>query len=187
MKSKVTKEEVKYSGKFLDFKEIEYTNKNGKESKWESVSRSNNVEAVSIIPILIPSQKYVVIKQYRPTVDGYVLSFPAGLVDGEDSYGKSALRELKEETGYSGKVIKVTPPTLSSDGMTDEAVAIAIVNIDENKEENKNPVQNLEESEDIEVILVRDKDFKLFIEEELKSGSMISGRFTSYLLGKDLI
>jgi len=187
MNSKVNKEEVKHSGKFLEFKVIDWTDKNGNKAEWESIGRKGDTEAVSIVPILVPSMKYVIIKIFRPTVDGYVITFPAGLVDKGESYEASAVRELKEETGYVGSVIKTTPPNLSSAGMTDELVTVSVVHIDESLPENQNPIQNLESDEDIEVWLVREGDIKLFIDDEIKKGSVLSGRFTSYLLGKDLI
>lgn len=188
MTPKVVKEEIKYKGDFLDFKIIHWIDKNGNEAKWEAANRAGGIEdVVSVIPILIPSMRYVVIRMFRPPVNGYVLTFPAGLVDIGESIQKAALRELKEETGYIGSVVKITPPTLSSAGMSNETVSNVVVHIDENDSENKNPIQNLEAEEDIEVILVREKDIDLFIKEEIQRGSILSGRMTSYFLGKDLI
>jgi len=185
MQPKVIKENVEHKGRFLQFKSIDWVDKNGNEAVWESVNRvSKDNGIVSIIPILMPSRMYVIIRNYRPPVDSYVLEFPAGLVDDGEDIEEAALRELKEETGYIGKVLKVTPPTLSSSGLSDEAVSLVVVEINENDPKNQNPEQNLESEEDIEVWLVRENEVKLFIDREIKNGSILSGRFASYFLGK---
>jgi len=45
-------------------------------------------------------------KQYRPPIDKVCIEVPAGLVDEGESAETCAVRELKEETGYVGKVIE---------------------------------------------------------------------------------
>jgi ADP-ribose pyrophosphatase len=46
----------------------------------------------------------IIIRQYRPPIQAYCIEFAAGLVDNIETPGMAALRELKEETGYEGKV-----------------------------------------------------------------------------------
>ena len=41
-------------------------------------------------------------RQFRPAVGKFVLEMPAGLVDGSETASQAALRELHEETGYTG-------------------------------------------------------------------------------------
>lgn len=48
-------------------------------------------------------------KQFRPPVDKAVIEIPAGLVDAGESAAESAVRELREETGYVGEVSEVSP------------------------------------------------------------------------------
>ena len=43
-------------------------------------------------------------KQFRPPIEKVVIEVPAGLVDENESAAESAIRELKEETGYVGTV-----------------------------------------------------------------------------------
>lgn len=43
-------------------------------------------------------------KQFRPPINKVVIEIPAGLVDAGESAAESAVRELKEETGYAGAV-----------------------------------------------------------------------------------
>lgn len=46
----------------------------------------------------------MIIIQYRPPVEAFCVEFPAGLIDEGESPEQAAVRELREETGYSGKV-----------------------------------------------------------------------------------
>lgn len=48
-------------------------------------------------------------KQFRPPVNKVVIEVPAGLVDPGESAEESAVRELREETGYYGVVTESSP------------------------------------------------------------------------------
>lgn len=47
-------------------------------------------------------------KQYRPPLGKRVIEFPAGLVDKGETPEETAVRELREETGYIGVVKEST-------------------------------------------------------------------------------
>lgn len=51
----------------------------------------------------------MIIIQYRPPVEAFCVEFPAGLIDEGESPEQAAVRELREETGYSGKVSFFNP------------------------------------------------------------------------------
>lgn len=57
--------------------------------------------------------------------------------------------------------------------MTDENIRVAIVEINENLGENTNPRQQLEPSEEIEVILKKKEEIKEFIDGQIKKGTDI--------------
>ena len=64
------------------------------------------------MPILKHPSKPVstmIIVQYRPPVEAFCVEFPAGLIDEGESPEQTAVRELREETGYSGKVCSDCP------------------------------------------------------------------------------
>lgn len=92
----------------------------------------------------------VLIKQYRATVDDYVIELPAGLVEAGEFAMKGALRETFEETGLTlipneyGKVYM----GFSSIGMTDECIGIVNGTC-----EGTPSSTHQEADEDIEVIL----------------------------------
>jgi 8-oxo-dGTP pyrophosphatase MutT (NUDIX family) len=167
-------------GKFLQLNRLTYTNKNGSEQVWESVERTKNAKAVCIIPYVLDEGKFVLIRQFRAPVDNYVIEFPAGMIDKGETPEEAAIRELREETGLEGKVIRTTPPLLSSAGMTNEAVYMCYVEID--SMENVK-AQSLDESEDIEVFYVKEDEIGEFLDNAVKSGNMLAARMTSYLMG----
>jgi ADP-ribose pyrophosphatase len=60
-----------------------------------------------LIPFSGP--EIVLQKQFRPPLDSVVIEFPAGLVDEGETAEQAAIRELKEETGYLGKILETSP------------------------------------------------------------------------------
>ncbi|KAA6416683.1 MAG: adp-ribose pyrophosphatase [Trebouxia sp. A1-2] len=79
---------------------------------------------------------------------------PAGLIDEGEDAAQAAVRELKEETGYSGKVTSVSEPCFSDPGMTNSNMQWAVVDIDADAPENANVKPELEPGEFIDVFLV---------------------------------
>jgi len=150
-------------------KEFTYLNREGKEIKWESIERKQQRIVLVIIGLLIPSNRYVLIRQYRPAVDNYVIGFPAGISDSDD-IAEEALRELKEETGYVGRVTAISPILKVNSGIMDDSCNIINVEIDETDFRNENPKRSLEQSEEIEVILKREDKIKKFLREEKEKG-----------------
>lgn len=67
---------------------------------------NSEIDGVGIIAILSKSSgpEIVLQKQFRPPINKVVIEIPAGLVDAGESAAESAVRELKEETGYVGTV-----------------------------------------------------------------------------------
>jgi len=111
-----------HTSKFLNFYET-----NG----WSFASRNNKQElftgkinAVKILSSYDDSDgfgllKYVLVKQFRPPVNDYVIELPAGLVDEGETPEQAAIREMKEETGLHFIPLGYYD-SLSSPGLTDE-------------------------------------------------------------------
>ena len=121
--------------------------------KWDRAVRTtkkseDSVDAVVILAILTydkndPSKDEIVcVKQFRPPVDGYTIELPAGLIDPSEDPATAAEREFKEETGYIGQVVSVSPPSFLSPGLTNESACLVRMKVDMNLEHNvKNHVR----------------------------------------------
>ena len=69
---------------------------------FERLKRPDTVEVIGITK----DKKIIILKQKQPDRNWF-LSLPGGRVDKKEIPRKSALRELKEETGYASKKIKL--------------------------------------------------------------------------------
>ena len=60
----------------------------------------------------------IIIEQFRPPVNAYVIEMPAGLIDPKETIESTAFRELEEETGYKADgVIEISPLMVCDPGM----------------------------------------------------------------------
>lgn len=133
---------------------------NGHSGRWVYASRkpsgvpNSKPDAVVIVPILHAEgqpPRLVMIKEFRVPVGGYDYAFPAGLLEEGEAIEEAVRREMLEETAMEVvRIRKISPPLLASAGLTDEAAVLAYVDVHATAETK----QKLEESEDIEVILL---------------------------------
>ena len=169
------------AGNWLALNRISYLDNKGVERVWESVSRNNSAGAVAIICRLIPSDRLVLVRQYRPPVDGMVIEFPAGLVNPGESPEETAVRELREETGYRGRLIRMIPDAFSSPGLSSEIVRLAVMEADENAQGEL--VTDFDETEDIETILVPFDGLEKFLQDAFSRGDQVDGRVSAFSIG----
>lgn len=169
--------------KCLEFELIHWRDTYGTERIWETVERINRRDAVMTIPWLRPSNRLVLIRQYRPPAKGDVIEFPAGLVDDGETPEAAAVRELKEETGYVGTVASVIPPTFNTPGLSGEAVYQIVLEVNEQLPENLAPETAFDDGEFIEVVTVPWKGFATFLGDEIKAGSRFDSKVMAYMAG----
>lgn len=80
-------------------------------------------DAVTVIPITEEDNpRVILVKEFRPPLQGYIIAFPAGLVEKGETAEAAGRRELPEETGYEiTTVTKISPTVFTSPGLTDES------------------------------------------------------------------
>ena len=172
---KIVSKKEAFQGKWLRFILTEHQIRNGSTKTYEYVERTTRkgvLDGVSIVGIMgFPKSnqkpKLVIVANFRPPVNQFVLEFPAGLVDSEGNGLDDAVRELQEETGLiPTKVIdilehegiqgipQVGPITFSDPWKSTENEKLVLVEVDGDDEANVNAKQNLEDDEDILVHLI---------------------------------
>ena len=164
-------QKILFKGQWLTFKEEIFLSKEGQRIRWETLSRNQPGQIGVVLARLMPSRRYVLIKQFRPAVNGYILGLPTGMI-GRDP--KDALRELKEETGFIGRIVEQSPALSANAGMIDDTCRVVCVEIDEKFPCNQNPHQELEPTEDIEVVLVAEAQIKKFLLTQQRKGVRVS-------------
>lgn len=121
-------------------------------------------EAVCVVPML-PDGELMLIKEFRYPVNSWVVAFPAGLIDEGEDEVTAISRELAEEVGLrvrtelGQRAVRMLPQAgLSSTGLTEEAVRIAIVQVDHAGQAQPEP------NELIEPFTLRREDIGAFLE-----------------------
>jgi len=117
----------------------------------------------------------LLLKQFRPPIDRVCIEIPAGLIDSGESPQTCALRELKEETGYTGTIIPSSsstttttltishqthpypgPTHFNDPGFTNTATHLIHIAVDLTDPRNSSPdtTRQLEENEHVEALWV---------------------------------
>ncbi len=177
-------ERVLYRGRWLTLKEAVFEAEDGRRSIWESIEKSRDPLTVIAVAKMLPSNRYILIRQYRAAIEGYVIGFPAGISnESEDRIPEEALRELKEETGYSGRVLSRGPALKQSSGIMNERVYVVFIEVDETLPENQNPQQALEAGEEIEVLIKSADEIPAFLDQMSASGTAIGAGVWYFFMG----
>ncbi|MBO5959602.1 MAG: NUDIX hydrolase [Lentisphaeria bacterium] len=171
-------------GDWLVLAKIYYEGHDGVTRTWESVNRQNSRGAVGILATVKDSGEIVLIRQYRPPLDKFVIEFPAGLIDPGEDPATAALRELREETGYKGALLHVSDRAYSSPGLTDEYLVFARIEIDPAAQDEI--VTDFDEAESIETFLVPPADLNGFLENARRNGDAVDAKVMAYAFAREL-
>lgn len=146
--------------KWIKLQKATYTDGKGASRDWEIASRKttskSGVDAVAMGTIIQhPSRppSTILVLQFRPPVNAFTVEWPAGLIDADESAEEAAVRELYEETGYTGKVVSTSPVMCADPGMTSANMKLCMmeVRLEEGDEE---PEQHLDDGEEIQRLVV---------------------------------
>lgn len=103
---KTIKKELTTEGKkFLEVENYLITLNNGKVIRRQKlIKNKNDGSAIIVAPKIKGSNEYLVVMEPRVfTSLGVAMSFPAGYIEKGETPDEAALRELKEETGYTSE------------------------------------------------------------------------------------
>lgn len=168
-KIKILWENTIHQWKFLSQKVVDYTDKLWNEKKWEYVTRENNW-AVGILVEHVDNNSFIFVEQYRMPVAKRVLELVAGICDKPwVSQTQIAAEEIREEIWYSSNKIDLLLSSPSSAGMTDEISHLYTAEVQWDC-----LWQQLEESEEIEVLEIEKHKVFEFLEEKQKQWVLVS-------------
>lgn len=164
-----------WEGKFIKTTLITYKDRKGGVREWEAVSRSKHNDVVVIIPIT-RNHELVLIRQYRPSLDSYVIELPAGLVPPDEDLVTAGRRELIEETGHTSDSIALLEEGVMSTGINTERWRVLIAQNAEEVSQEIRQAHPPDENEDIEIIKVPLDNLYQALEDCSSSGSEVDLR-----------
>lgn len=172
--SKVLNEKEIFSTKNFSVKEVEVELRNKKRASYPIVEF---MKEVAIIVPITDDGKLVMIREYYPALNDYLLGFPKGKIEQENSM-EAANRELQEEAGYkAGKLIGLGGLVIDPRHIRHKTKIFLAVRLVESKLEQ-------DEDEDIEVIKVSFEEFdKLVGQNKITEARVIAAFYMadSYL------
>jgi len=183
----VLDEQLLFRGNWAEIVEFSYEDDKKQVRKWEGLHRKHRAEAVIIVARMQPSGRFIIIRQFRPPTNSYILEFPAGLVDPGESQETTAIRELFEETGYVGTVENISPRLFSSPGILSETVSFVQVQVDENIADNLQPKPENEPGEFITVFVKSPDEIAEFFKQEKKQGVQFDAKLYTYFMVQGLL
>jgi len=133
-------------------------------------------EWVNIIPVT-KDREVVLIKQYRHGVRDVVLEIPGGIVEPGDTPLDAAIRELKEETGYTAKEMVLLGRTHANPAFMNNRCYSYLA-----LDSFPDGAQDLDDKEDIEVLLRPLDDIPRMIREGEITHSLILAAFYRYYM-----
>jgi ADP-ribose pyrophosphatase len=147
--------------KWVALKKVDFVDQTGTSRSWEIAVRKttsrSGVDAVAMGNIFVHPSKppaTMLVIQYRPPVGKYTVEWPAGLVDEHETPEEAAVREMREETGYEGKILESGPVVASDPGLTNATLKLLMVEVRLKNEDDIMPDQKLDEGELIERVMV---------------------------------
>lgn len=143
--SKIISKDTKYKGVIFDLEKRKIELDDGQVIDRELIIKN---EVVTVLTIHRTRKTVILTKEYRSGINETTLGFPAGILDNTDKNPEfGALRELREETGYSPIHSEYLGVGNVSAGFTNERCHYYVTLVD-GKPEN----QTLDEGEQIKIV-----------------------------------
>jgi len=120
VEEKTLSSEMLYEGTILNLRKDEVTVKEGRTSYREIVEHDGGV----IILGVTPDGRIPMIRQYRKAAEQVMFELPAGKLEKGEDPKEAALREFREETGYSAGSIRLVSSFYPTVGYSEEVLHI---------------------------------------------------------------
>ena len=153
--AEILEQRLFYKGRKFDYEVIKLRLPNGVEGNWECIRHPGGALAVPVTS----DGKFVLVKQYRFTVKGRLLEFPAGTVEPNESPAVTIKREIEEETGYRAHKWQTIGKFSLAPGYSDEYIYAFLA---QDLEKLETPPQQ-DDDEDIEVVLMTAQELEAAI------------------------
>lgn len=115
---KTMKSDKIYEGKLLNLRVDTVEIPDKRYSKREIVEHPGGV---AVIPIT-KDNSIILVKQYRKAVEKFLLEIPAGKLEINEEPRETAIRELKEETGFTANKVEYLLEFYTSPGFSNEKI-----------------------------------------------------------------
>ena len=133
---KTLKSEKIYQGAIINLRRDKVTVQGG--TSYREIIEHNGG---AVIAALTEDKKLVMVRQYRKPADKVMLEVPAGKIDPGEKPLEAAVRELKEETGYTAEKVEFLTQFYPSVGYSEEVLYLYLctglipgeTNFDENE------------------------------------------------------
>jgi len=135
-----------WEGRFLRALELQYRTAAGDLIEWEAFERVNCRGIVAVVPFTVDGN-VVLVKQFRPPIEKFVIEFPAGLNDRNEGLEEVARRELLEETGCEAGSLELLCRGPLSSGASTELMTVYV-----GRDVVCGGMQALDRAEEIEVL-----------------------------------
>lgn len=110
-------------GAKFDFELLSLEGPDGQSLTREIVRHRGSVVILPILETPAGGPQVVLIRNFRPSCETWLLELPAGTLEPEEDPTLCAARELEEETGYSAATLTPLTRFHTSPGMTDERMS----------------------------------------------------------------
>ena len=162
-----------YTGKTVSLRvdTVEVPNKGYQK---RAIVEHNGVAAVIAIT---EDNKIILVRQYRKSIEDEVLEIPAGKLGLNENPRECAVRELRENTGYSAESFKLIHKFYPSVGISNQMVFIYLAS----------KLQKCEDKSDDQQLIVEEIDFKEVYKMVLNNEILDAKTSIGVLISKDII
>ncbi|HEY9847679.1 MAG TPA: NUDIX hydrolase [Candidatus Caenarcaniphilales bacterium] len=165
-----------YRSRKFDFEVNQLRLPNGAEGEWSCIRHPGGALAVPVTA----DGKLVLVRQYRFTVQGRLLEFPAGTVEPQEDPAATIERELEEETGYRAHKWRTVGQFILAPGYSDEVIYVFLA---EDLEQLQTPPPQ-DADEDMETVLMTPQQ----LEQAILSGEPVDAKsICSFFLARPFL